>query len=931
MNPEIEKRIKSFNNDKAVKVLFYFIKSLIVKLELSSENEKLALNIRNDYRKRISVNLNSRLVLSLHESEYGLVFQFMLNNEDLSAIEAIESMNKNILQKEVFESGFTDATLISLSADEVLTSGSIGELEYRWLKACRNYEPAQEKSQYRNHHIPELYEMALDETILNKYLKTNKMVQTLFTRLANISQYNQQNKVVIWEDITATRWSNVYSKLNINDQAVFLLKGKVLLGTIESILINTHIKVKDIVEYTISNDDFLRLNAVNPENISTIKANFHPFISPLPIDFTILKNEIHNKIFISFYIQRGDIDFSVFNQNDRIVEINYDGIINWLYQFENSKLDNFKNFRSDLFGSKGKTLNQIAQIHSDSSKSNNIAAVQRMINGVSKDGIYKFNSFSEYYNIIHNKSLYKGIKDDDEIETEMEVEYINSSNLNQILYGPPGTGKTYHSINRALEIIGYDFEGKTREMIKRDFDDYVENGQIVFTTFHQNMSYEDFIEGIKPVEFKDDDSFLKYETKPGIFKELCDRASYKPTEIEIGFNLTEKEYNSASFYKISLGNTQIEQDDSIFEYCLSNNCISLGWGGFYDFSGLEEIKIKQLVGNALKSSSEAGFINRFINKLKIGDYVIVSYGNYKFRAIAKVTGDYYYNTDHDLDYYHFRNVEWLVKDILVPVNEIYNKQFSQQAFYQLNKNEIKRSYFVKDKRTSININLPKNYVLIIDEINRGNVSQIFGELITLIEPNKREGKEESLKLLLPYSKKYFSVPDNLYIIGTMNTADRSVEALDTALRRRFSFEEKMPQPNLIAQEGALNTAKGILGDVSLVEVLETINKRIEVLLNRDHLIGHSYFLIVANQENLQETFYKNIIPLLQEYFYGDYGKIGLVLGSGFIREKYNDNKKKVGFASFKYDDAETLQKTVYEIVPASEVNIMEAISLLLNS
>src|SRR5690606_20783560 len=174
-------------------------------------------------------------------------------------------------------------------------------------------------------------------------------------------------------------------------------------------------------------------------------------------------------------------------------------------------------------------------------------------------------------------------------------------------------------------------------------------------------------------------------------------------------------------------------------------------------------------------------------------------------------------------------------------------------------------------------NDPNNdYALFIDEINRGNVSQIFGELITLIEQDKRKGEENELSLILPYSRKSFSVPKNLSIIGTMNTADRSVEALDTALRRRFSFAEMPPKPELIKTEG--KAENGIVNGIDLSVLLETINKRIEKLLDKDHMIGHSYFLSVESLKGLKSAFQNKIVPLLQEYFFGDYGKIGLVLG-----------------------------------------------------
>lgn len=186
---------------------------------------------------------------------------------------------------------------------------------------------------------------------------------------------------------------------------------------------------------------------------------------------------------------------------------------------------------------------------------------------------------------------------------------------------------------------------------------------------------------------------------------------------------------------------------------------------------------------------------------------------------------------------------------------------------------------------------PNNYVLIIDEINRGNISAIFGELITLIEANKRMGKKEALSIQLPYSKQNFTVPDNLYIIGTMNTADRSAETLDYALRRRFHFIELAPQPTLLHH----------IGKIDLSKMLAIINHRIEILLDKEHQIGHAFFIHIHTIADLKQFFQYQLIPQLQEYFYGDWGKIGLILGKAFIQTTYvEDNAKKL-FANFNHE------------------------------
>ena len=171
-------------------------------------------------------------------------------------------------------------------------------------------------------------------------------------------------------------------------------------------------------------------------------------------------------------------------------------------------------------------------------------------------------------------------------------------------------------------------------------------------------------------------------------------------------------------------------------------------------------------------------------------------------------------------------------------------------------------------------NKDEHYVLIIDEINRGNIAKIFGELITLIEPSKREGKEDATKARLPYSRDMFGVPDNLYLIGTMNTADRGIALLDTALRRRFEFVERMPNARRLA-----NDVEG----VDCQALLQVINQRVVELLDRDHQIGHTYLMKVKTIDALASAFRNRIVPLLQEYFYDDREKLGSVLkGSGFI-------------------------------------------------
>jgi 5-methylcytosine-specific restriction endonuclease McrBC GTP-binding regulatory subunit McrB len=583
------------------------------------------------------------------------------------------------------------------------------------------------------------------------------------------------------------------------------------------------------------------------------------------------------------------------------------------------------------------------------------------------------------------------------IESKVEIHKSEQFRipLNQIFYGPPGTGKTYHTISESVKIVeelsDVDFENKyqnNRTELRKVYERYVAKGQIAFTTFHQSLSYEDFIEGIKPqtVKQSNGDTQVTYEVKPGIFKSLCENAEgYQATRQGLAQadqnKFIKEDFSKAQFYKMSLGNTANNEDDAIYEYCIKNNVIGLGWGDAVDFTECKnETDIKKLVEENNLDKSAAGFMNYFKLYIKTGNYVIISKGNFRFRAIGKITGDYKFDPSAEIRYYHYRSVDWIIKDVDLPVSDIYTKDFSQQTLYKLTQDNIKFNFFDQfkaDKKTQVEA-IKRNYVLIIDEINRGNVSQVFGELITLLEEDKRKGNAEELFATLPYSLKPFSIPNNLYLIGTMNTADKSVEALDSALRRRFFFKQMLPNADLLSpelvifnlweqysekddadynrREKALYEFVGldinhkrddklweaydgeqvveeieeyfsksglVLNGISLKRLLNAINFRIEKLLGIDHTIGHAYFINIYQSENplaaLRQTFGKNILPLLQEYFYGDYGKIGLVLGDGFVTAKKDKTMKLFGFKEIDQNLREDYEsRTVYELTTPDE-------------
>jgi len=464
--------------------------------------------------------------------------------------------------------------------------------------------------------------------------------------------------------------------------------------------------------------------------------------------------------------------------------------------------------------------------------------------------------------------------------------------LNQILYGAPGTGKTYKTIIMALEII----TGKPHDLPKdmeqrkkiyadyvKEFNKYRQNGQIEFITFHQSLGYEEFVEGIKPVMDDSDtpSADLRYKVEAGIFKRIAERAGKETCSLH-GEPI---DFTTTRIFKMSLGKGV---DNPIFEYCMENDVITNGYGKDIDFSGVKTKEdIISRIGSYKQNDFNVEAMNRFILWMKPGDVVLIANGMSSIAAIAQVEGEYEYKDDADIEYNHFRKVKWLYKGD-VPVSAFYNKKLSQMSIYAFYKQDkcgtqnyntnIDTEYINELITGKDGENNNKKYVLIIDEINRGNISKIFGELITLLEPSKRIGGDEPLRTVLPYSQDYqhpFGVPNNLYVIGTMNTSDRSIVSVDIALRRRFEFIPMRPETDLISQDVA---------GIKLRAIVEKMNKKIEILLDEDHVIGHSYFLNLHNVDEVRDVWFKKIMPLINEYFYGDWEKIKMILGNDFVQE-----------------------------------------------
>ncbi|WP_413479592.1 McrB family protein [Vibrio hibernica] len=419
--------------------------------------------------------------------------------------------------------------------------------------------------------------------------------------------------------------------------------------------------------------------------------------------------------------------------------------------------------------------------------------------------------------------------------------------LNQILYGPPGTGKTYHSVEAAVKAS----EPQFYDSLNID----IERGSTPEQRKQLKIEYDRLVSE-KRIRF------VTFHQSYG-YEEFVEGLAASSADGQISY-----EVKSGVFKDIcEQASRGVEQSNDPLEIAI------------------EKLKDELEGGVPLPLKTRRG---------KIFD--VQYHGNTTFRVYPHESSHEDLGNGYPVSIDNIRKLYGGVE-----AKELYNPSYVSAILEHLIKNNDVPSEAIKPEKEL------KNFVLVIDEINRGNMSKIFGELITLIEESKRSGEKqtEALEVILPHSRQKFSVPQNLYIIGTMNTADRSLAMIDTALRRRFDFVEMMPKPELLHEV--------FVNDIDLEKLLRVLNQRIEILYDREHTLGHAFFmpvkaLVEAGEQGeafkaLVSVLKNKIIPLLEEYFFEDWSKIRLVLADN---QKTNASMQFVLEQAQKSDDLKTL-------------------------
>ena len=619
------------------------------------------------------------------------------------------------------------------------------------------------------------------------------------------------------------------------------------------------------------NLDLLNKAVKQTKNVGFIEIQVNTNIDCANIDFLADENIRH-----LYIVKNVGKDLIKYKASDIVIIVDDNGEILDIQEYKNGQLARY-DVLWKLYSEKNQTernsLNKLLDYAIKNNNSSKKSYLKKVLSALDDDQSFVVDSpVALYDNILVGKAASKGNKvvntkedipaseDDSEEDNDTTAynKYVDllEFNPNLILHGVPGTGKTY-SIEKIIEA------SEKRNDINMSYKKAVEENRVKFVTFHQSFSYEEFIEGIRPIT--NESGNIEYKIEEGVFRRVvedCNLASTKELKKDIDLKFTNQD---SKVWKVSLGMRTTEE--VIYKSLVAKNQIAIGFGDDNDITDWSDAKIAEI--------DTKNMLKYLHSDMQIGDIVFVFDSIKTIRGIGVVTSDYKFVKD-EINYMQRRDVKWLLDCEKNPIDVFElngNKRLTLSSLYELKINISDALNLIQYKGETSDIKV-KPYYMIIDEINRGNVAKIFGELITLLEKDKR-GK---MSCVLPYSKKKFMIPENVYLIGTMNTSDRSIALLDTALRRRFVFAEIAPN---------LDVVKPKVGEfIDLRFLLQDINRKLEKVLDREHRIGHSYF-VEEHMTDIKDMFfvwYYNIMPLFMEYFYGNVDEIKKLVGKSFFDE-----------------------------------------------
>jgi len=938
MNLLIKQQIDKSINPDVVRLYFSFLKRLFSDLQLSNDDERIALTMSSDGL--FSFNLNWRLALHLDRQNN---LSFLVNIDDVEMLQNDYSFTK----EEAFIKQNPKAQLIHISFE--LVQKNTETIYKYWSKSCKMYMNEQGVSQYRKSHINEIYRIATDADLLEKYINSNvKLVKLIDTYKQKLNNEGFSDELFKWElltenkgkpnldadDFTAEMLSFNYHTQLLYPTAISVMKHIIneYPNEYKNLLVELYDEQIDLTERV---NHFKKNVAVLYKKMGEKLGTHHDertiatFLTyKNPDKYTFYKSSFYKKYcdligvpakpagqkYTHYLALLHDLIDNYIKYDNELEKLVKNHLPNELYQDSNRLLLAQDMLFVVLEKEYGKNKETTEQTTTNSS-------ISYWVFQANPDVYDIFSALKDNvlvsWRVAQNKDK---IKPGDKVMIRVTGQKTGIYALATVTSEPMENDTTSASKEKAYYLDDTAEDNQKSVRLQLDFN------LIKHPFTKEQMTSIDMPGGRQGTNFPA--SKEQYFSVLNHFNNMHNSDNNhknKPAQniILYGPPGTGKTYELQTKYfpKYTTKETSISKEQH-FENVVSE----LTWWEVIALALLElkKAKVPDIVENRwvsekakLSNSNNLGAtIWGAIQNHTIEDCPYVNVATRQNPQIFNKTKDKYWEILEDevqeqaLELYdimdsviHFNpNPD---KNIERYVFTTFHQSYAYEDFVEGIKPIMQDpdnptsniSYEIQDGIFKKLCNLARRnpnerYAIFIDEINRGNISSIFGELITLIEPDKREGALNALSLDLPYSKKSFSVPKNIDIIGTMNTADRSVEALDTALRRRFSFIEMMPKYNL----PELKTIEGF----KLSEVLQTINNRIEILIDRDHTIGHSYFIGIENMPDLKQVFKDKILPLLQEYFYGDFAKIGLVLGSAFVIEKNKNSHNHVFATDFAY-------------------------------